>query len=420
LEFKTIKGFKDILPEEAATWQHLDREARCLLAAFGFKELKPPLLERTELFSRSIGEETDIVAKEMYSFADRKGRMLTLRPEATASVVRAYIQHRLYDEHPTQKLFTIGPMFRHERPQKGRFRQFHQIDVEIIGDPGPKSDADIIVVAMELLHRLDMADVSLQINSLGCPECRPGFREELIRYLARRSTSLCRDCQRRSETNPLRVFDCKVEGCREVVADAPSILRFLCDDCQTHLSAVEGYLELLRIPFRLNPKLVRGLDYYTRTAFEIQTDRLGSQNAIIGGGRYDGLVKKLGGPDHPGIGFAIGVERLVSLLSEGQKGSTTAPELYIADLGPAAAKTTFRWAHALRRCGIWVEGSYGARGLKAQMRKADRLKAKRVLIVGDDELAAGRGILRDMKTKAQKEVDLDRVVDILKKEILSP
>ena len=420
MEFKTIKGFRDILPEEAVTWQHLDLEARCLLAAFGFKELKPPLLERTELFSRSIGEETDIVAKEMYSFADRKGRMLTLRPEATASVVRAYIQHRLHDEQPTQKLFTIGPMFRHERPQKGRFRQFHQIDVEIIGDPGPKSDADIIVVAMELLHRLDMADAALQINSLGCPECRPGFREKLTRYLARRSASLCRDCQRRSKTNPLRVFDCKVEGCREVVSDAPSVLRFLCDDCQTHLSAVEGYLELVGIPFRLNHKLVRGLDYYTRTAFEIQTDRLGSQNAIIGGGRYDGLVKKLGGPDHPGIGFAIGVERLVTLLSEGQKGPTTAPELYIADLGPAAAKAAFRWAHALRRCGIWVEGSYSAGGLKAQMRKADRLKAKRVLIVGDDELAAGRGILRDMKTKAQKEVDLNRVVDILKEEILSP
>lgn len=420
MEFKSIKGFRDVLPDETVTWQHLEREARSLFAAFGFKELKPPLLERTELFSRSIGEETDIVAKEMYSFADRKGRMLTLRPEATASVVRAYIQHRLYDEQPTQKLFTIGPMFRHERPQKGRFRQFHQIDIEVIGDPGPKSDADIIVVAMELLHRLDMADASLQINSLGCPECRPAFREELMRYLTRRSASLCRDCQRRSETNPLRVFDCKIEGCRAVVSDAPSILRFLCEDCQTHLNAVEEYLELVGIPFQLNHKLVRGLDYYTRTAFEIQTDRLGSQNAIIGGGRYDGLVKKLGGPDHPGIGFAIGVERLVTLLREGQEGSSTAPELYIADLGPAAAKATFRWTHALRRCGLWVEGSYRATGLKAQMRKADRLMAKRVLIVGDDELAAGRGILRDMKTKAQKEVDLDRLVDILKEEIRSP
>ena len=420
MEFKTIKGFRDILPDETATWQHLDREARRLLAAFGFREVKPPLLERTDLFSRSIGEETDIVAKEMYSFPDRKGRMLTLRPEATASVVRAYIQHRLYDEQPIQKLFTIGPMFRHERPQKGRFRQFHQIDVEIIGDPGPRSDAELIVVAMELLRQLEMTEVSLLINSLGCTACRPEFRTELTRYLARRLDTLCRDCQRRADTNPLRVFDCKVPGCRQVVSDAPSILQFICDDCQTHLSAVEEYLELLGIPFHLNHKLVRGLDYYTRTAFEIQTEKLGSQNAIIGGGRYDGLVKKLGGPDHPGIGFATGVERLVTLLDEGQKKTPAAPELYIADLGPAAAQSAFRWAHALRECGIWVEISYDAKGLKAQMRKADRLRAKRVLIVGDDELAAGRGILRDMRTKAQKEVDLDHVVETLKGEILSP
>ncbi len=417
MEFTTIKGFRDILPEEACMWQQIELEARHLLAAFGFKELKPPLLEPTELFSRSIGEETDIVAKEMYSFADRKGRMLTLRPEATASVVRAYIQHRLYEEQPTQKLFTIGPMFRHERPQKGRFRQFHQIDVEIIGDPGPTSDADIIVVAIEFLHRIGMDGASLLINSLGCPECRPRFRQELTRHLARRSALLCRDCQRRAETNPLRIFDCKVEGCGEVVSDAPSILGFLCEDCRSHLAAVEEYLKLLGIPFRLNHKLVRGLDYYTRTAFEIQTDRLGAQNAIIGGGRYDGLVKKLGGPDHPGIGFAIGVERLVSLLGEGSQRSPAAPELYIADLGPAAAKAAFRWAYALRRRGIWVEGSYRTGGLKAQMRKADRLRAKRVLIVGDDELAAGRGILRDMKTKAQKEVELDHVIELLEKEI---
>jgi histidyl-tRNA synthetase len=356
----------------------------------------------------------------MYSFADRKGRMLTLRPEATASVVRAYIQHRLYDEQPTQKLFTIGPMFRHERPQKGRFRQFHQIDVEIIGDSGPRSDAELIVVAMELLRRLEMSDVTLLINSLGCPACRPGFRAELTRYLAQRPESLCRDCQRRAQTNPLRVFDCKVAGCREVVSNAPSILHVLCEDCKTHLSAVEEYLGLLEIPFRLEHKLVRGLDYYTRTAFEIQTERLGSQNAIIGGGRYDGLVKKLGGPDHPGIGFAIGVERLVALLEEGQKVFPAGPELYFADLGPAAAKAAFRWAHALRDCGIWVEISYAAKGLKAQMRRADRLRAKRVLIVGDDELNAGLGILRDMQTKAQREVDLDHVVETLKQEIGSP
>ena len=333
MDITIIKGFKDILPQEAATWQRVESEARTVFRSFGFKEIKLPIMERTELFSRSIGQDTDIVSKEMYTLTDSKGRGLTLRPEATASVVRAYIQNRLYNDNPVQKLFTVGPMFRHERPQKGRFRQFHQVNAEIFGDPGPRSDADIINMAMYLFERVGLNDLILNINSLGCPECRERFRVELKKYLIQRIDSLCADCQRRVEVNPLRVFDCKVEGCEKVVSDAPSILDFICEDCQEHFRSLQGYLECLDIPFVVNYTLVRGLDYYSRTTFEIQTDRLGSQNAVAGGGRYDGLVKLLGGPDHPGIGFAIGIERLVTLIDQGNVNDDDIPEFFIAGLG---------------------------------------------------------------------------------------
>ncbi|MEE9418674.1 MAG: histidine--tRNA ligase [Desulfatiglandaceae bacterium] len=410
MEFTAIKGFKDILPEEAGNWQVLESATRRLFSSFGFQEIKTPLLERTELFSRSIGQETDIVSKEMYSFKDSKGRGLTLRPEATASVVRAYIQHRLYQRNPLQKLFTIGPMFRHERPQKGRFRQFHQINAEFFGDPGPKCDADIICMAMYLFDSLGFSDLSLNINSLGCPQCRPGFREELKDYLRDRTDALCADCERRVKANPLMVFDCKVEGCNRVVSGAPSVLRFLCGTCRGHFESLQGYLERLGIPFVLNHQLVRGLDYYNRTTFEIQTDRLGAQNAVAGGGRYDGLVKLLGGPDHPAIGFAVGMERVVSLLEEDGRSEARYPDLFIAALGESAEKACFNWTMELRKAGIWVEMDYASKGLKAQMKKADRLGAKKVFIVGDDELASGKGVLRDMETKVQVEVDLQDIV----------
>jgi histidyl-tRNA synthetase len=414
LDFTTIKGFKDVLPWETGTWQRLDRVARSTFRSFGFQEIMPPLLERTELFSRSIGEDTDIVSKEMYTLLDSKGRGMTLRPEATASLVRAYIQHRLYEKNPIQKLFLIGPMFRHERPQKGRFRQFHQIDAEIFGDPGPRSDAEIIVLAMALFEAVGLSGLSLQINSLGNPDCRSVFREELRKYLSQKIASLCSDCQRRAETNPLRVFDCKEEGCKEVVSNAPSILDYICEDCMAHFKSVQEYLQISGIPFSVNHRLVRGLDYYTRTTFEIQTDRLGAQNAVLGGGRYDGLSRQLGGPDHPAIGFALGIERLVTLLDEQDRQAAPVPDLFIAGLGPEAEKKVFRWANTLRKGGLWVEMDYSSKGLKAQIKRADRLGARRVLIVGDNELASGKGILRDMAAKAQTEVALDDLVSYFK------
>ena len=415
MEFSSIKGFKDILPSEAGTWQRVQKEAREILRAFGFQEMMVPLLEMTELFSRSIGEETDIVSKEMYTFTDSKGKSMSLRPEATASLVRAYIQHRLYQNNPIQKLFTIGPMFRHERPQKGRFRQFHQIDAEIFGDTGPRSDVEIIVLGMDLIKRVGLTGLSLQINSLGCPECRSGFRNALREYLVGRRDGLCSDCRRRAETNPLRVFDCKVEDCKAVVSGAPSILDFLDGDCRRHFGMLQEELQTLGIPFTVNHMLVRGLDYYTRTTFEIQTDRLGAQNAVLGGGRYDGLCRQLGGPDHPAIGFALGMERLVTLLEEETRPESSGPDLFMIGLGERAEEKVFRWVYELRREGLWVEMDYQGKGLKAQMKRADRLGTRKVLIVGDEEIASGKAVLRDMIDKTQANVALQDLVRELKK-----
>jgi histidyl-tRNA synthetase len=415
LEFTTIRGFKDVLPDEVGYWQKIESEARRLFGLFGYFEIRLPLLERTELFSRGIGQDTDIVSKEMYTLQDSKGRGLTLRPEATASVCRAFIQHRLYQKTAVQKLFTIGPMFRHERPQKGRFRQFHQIDAEILGDPGFRSDADLIVLAMTLVESFGLRELSLCLNSLGCPNCRPRFKDKLKAYLAQKKGSLCTDCEKRAEANPLRVFDCKVEGCKSVVSNAPSILKFLCGECRHHFEALQGSLSDTGIAFVIDYRLVRGLDYYSRTTFEIQTARLGAQNAVVGGGRYDGLVRLLGGPDQPAIGFALGMERVIALLEEASPPPVGKPDLFVAALGEAAQKACFVWTLELRKAGFSVEADYGSKGLKAQMKRADRLGSKWVLIVGDEELALGKGILRDMQSKEQANVDLGNLKQSLQR-----
>ncbi len=411
--YTTIKGFRDILPKEMPFWERVEAEARGLFKVFGFKEIRTPVLERTELFARTIGQDTDIVSKEMYTFQDAKGRSLSLRPEATASIVRAYIQNRLYHESGSQKLFTIGPMFRHERPQKGRFRQFHQINVELFKDPGPRSDADIILLAMTLVKRIGLKELSLILNSIGCKECRPRFRDNLKGYLVSVRDQLCSDCQRRAETNPLRVFDCKVEACKDALKEAPKILEFLCEDCRIHFNTLRDYLETLGIDYLIDQSLVRGLDYYNRTTFEIQSHALGAQNAVLGGGRYDGLIKQLGGPDEPAIGFALGMERVVMLLSEALEIETDGPDLFIATLGKEAEKEALVWAARLRKEGVRVELDYSPGGLKAQMRRADRLNAKKVLIVGEDELQRGKAVLRDMDTKVQEDVEITGIVEKL-------
>jgi histidyl-tRNA synthetase len=405
LKIKALKGFKDIIPGEVELWQYLESTARGVFERFDFDEIRLPILEETQLFARSIGEATDIVEKEMYTFVDKQ---VTMRPEATASLLRAYIEHGLYVQKPVQRLFTIGPMFRHERPQKGRLRQFHQLDVEVLGSDSPRVDSELISMGAMLFDELGI-QVSLEINSLGCPACRPGYREVLIAYINERYDALCSDCKRRSKTNPLRVLDCKVPTCREQIKDAPSILEHLCGDCSDHFDKVQDGLVQLGVDYKLNKFMVRGLDYYCKTTFEFITADLGSQSAVAGGGRYDGLIETLGGPkDSPGIGFAMGLERLVLLLQLQNRQVTIAEtDLFIAGLGDEGGRVGYGLAHSLRKKGISVAMDHEGRSLKAQMKQANKADARYTLIIGDSELASGKGVLRNMCDREAEQQDVD-------------
>jgi len=403
-----VRGFKDILPEETGRWRLVEQTAHEVFTSFGFREMRIPILEKTELFVRGIGETTDIVEKEMYTFSDKGDESLTLRPEATASVVRAYLEHGLFQE-PVSKLYTMGPMFRRERPQKGRFRQFHQIDVEHLGTEHPRVDAEIMLMLVHYLHRLGLQAVSLEINSLGCAECRPNFKKAVVDFFAGRETELCGDCARRLRTNPLRIFDCKTEPCRAIVADAPKLSDHLCASCREHFGAVRKALDVFALPYRINDRMVRGLDYYCRTAFEITTEHLGAQNAVAGGGRYDGLVRDLGGPDVPGIGFAIGMERLISLLPDQNAAGGRNLDLFIAAIGEKAQEAAYGLCNRLRMRGLAVEMEIGGKSLKSQMKKADRLGCRYTLFLGENELAGGSAGLRDMKSATQESLPLSGI-----------
>ncbi len=405
VKIKALKGFKDVIPGEVELWQYLEKVARDVFGRYQFSEIRLPVLEETALFARSIGEGTDIVEKEMYTFVDKQ---ITMRPEATASLLRAYIEHGLGVQKPVQRLFTIGPMFRHERPQKGRLRQFHQLDAEIIGSASPRVDAELIAMAALLLAELQLS-VSLELNSLGCPACRPAYRALLLEFIAARLDGLCDDCRRRSATNPLRVLDCKVPGCRERIVDAPAMAMHLCGDCADHFSGVQQALDLLGITYRLNKFMVRGLDYYCRTTFEFITTDLGAQAAVAAGGRYDGLVGLLGGPEQcPGIGFAMGMERLVLLLQQQPAPALpAAADLAIAAVGEEAVLLAFPLAQELRAAGFRVAMDHEGRSLKAQMKQADKSGAARALIIGATEVAAGYGLLRDLRGEGQQEVALN-------------
>lgn len=406
-----IRGFKDILPGEGELWQHIEKTAVALFEAYGFSEIRLPLLEKSELFARSIGADTDIVEKEMYTFPDRKGDLVTLRPEATASIVRAYIQHKLYVQDPVQKFYTIGPMFRRERPQKGRYRQFYQINAEVLGVDSPLIDAQLIFMLVTLFSRLSVKNVEVHLNSLGCPGCRPEFKEALSGFLSGLKEKLCADCVRRSDRNPLRVLDCKVPSCQEAMTGAPSLLDFLCTDCKTHFQTVQDALGCLHISFTINNRLVRGLDYYTRTTFEIQTQSLGAQNAIAGGGRYDGLIQLLGGPDMPAIGFAIGFDRLVEVAGLNRSDFIKKPDVFVAALGEKSMQVAFDWSCALGLAGITAEMDLSGKSLKSLMKRADRLGAAYVLIVGANELDKGEVLLRNMATKEQTVLSLAGIVE---------
>ena len=408
-----IRGFKDILPGEVEAWQAIENAARSLFEDFGFSEIRIPIMERTELFARSIGEDTDIVEKEMYTFADRKGDLITLRPEATASIVRSYIQHRLYAADPVRKFYMIGPMFRRERPQKGRYRQFYQIDAEIFGVTSPLADVELIFMLMTLLDRLGVADIQAHINTLGCPACRPGYRQALADFLATVDDRLCADCKRRRVRNPMRVLDCKVPTCREALSDAPSILDHLCEDCRLDFAAVQDFLNKLQVPFVIDKRLVRGLDYYTRTTFEIQTGALGAQSAVAGGGRYDNLVKMLGGPALPATGFAIGFDRLAEIVGQQSAERSASPALFIAALGEESQKLAFEWICRLKISGIRAEMDFENRSLKSQMKRADKLAVAYTIIMGENELKDGAVILRDMNSKQQETLFLNGIGDTL-------
>jgi histidyl-tRNA synthetase len=419
VNIKALNGFKDILPGEVELWQRLEGLARDIFGRFNFSEIRLPILEKTDLFARAIGEATDIVEKEMYTFVDKQ---VTMRPEATASLLRAYIEHGLHVQKPVQRLFTIGPMFRHERPQKGRLRQFHQMDVEVLGSTSPRVDAEMMAMGAMLLNELGLS-VSLEINSLGCPLCRPGFRVSLLAFLEDRHQALCDDCKRRSVTNPLRVLDCKNPRCREQVLEAPSLLDHLCGDCTEHFGGVQEGLAQLGVQYRLNKFMVRGLDYYTRTTFEFITSDLGAQAAVGAGGRYDGLVEQLGGPSVPGIGFALGMERLVLLLQQKEaEQPVSGVDLVVAGLGDQSTHYGFALAHGLRRAGLRVAMDLEGRSLKGQMKLAGRLGAAHVLILGEQELADGKAVLRNMASQQQQEIVLQdgaATVQLLKKIIFS-
>jgi histidyl-tRNA synthetase len=399
---QTIRGFRDILPEQIGLWQTVERHAVALFDAFGYKEIRIPVLETTQLFARSIGEATDIVEKEMYTFADRKGDKLTLRPEATASIVRSYIQHKMYATDPVRKFFLVGPMFRRERPQKGRYRQFYQIDAEVFGVESAYIDSELIFLLHELFKRLGLTGLTAHINSLGCPACRPAFQKELLNLLESKKETLCDNCKSRMHKNPLRTLDCKVESCRKALENAPSTIDHLCDDCTDHFNTVKQTLSQQGVDYIVDKTLVRGLDYYTRTAWEIQTTSLGAQSAVAGGGRYDNLVKELGGPPTPAIGFAIGFDRLVEVLEQiREKQEDPAVDLFIVCLGKAAMDKGYHWSCDLNQAGIRTDIDFRGKSMKALMKRANKLNARYVLIAGDNELDQNAVILRNMETKAQ-------------------
>ena len=412
-----IKGFKDILPKETGKWQYIEELAREIFSNFGFREIRVPILEKTDLFRRSIGESTDIVEKEMYTFPDRGDEYLTLRPEATASVIRAYLEHAMYATDPVAKLFTIGPMFRRERPQKGRYRQFHQINVELIGIDDPRADAEVILMLIQFLKRMQLSHLRLQINSLGCTECRPSFKKALTVFLQGKEDGLCQDCRRRVSTNPLRVFDCKMIHCGEIIDSAPRLLTFLCPECEDHFTKVKESLDTFAISYEINTKMVRGLDYYAKTTFEVVMEHLGAQNAVVGGGRYDGLIKDLGGPDLPGIGFAIGCERLISISPIKDEDFLVPPHIFIAALGNEAQKLAFAICNRLRINGVQVEMDYSGKSLKSQMKRADKLKCHYTLILGDKEIMENKAELRDMKKGTQESMGLDYLEETIIKNV---
>jgi histidyl-tRNA synthetase len=416
---KGIKGVKDILPEETPRWRLIEDAARRWALSYGYQEIRIPIFELTALFARSIGAATDIVEKEMYTFPDRDGTSLTLRPEGTAGTVRAFIEHNRAADPLPQKYFYIGPMFRHERPQAGRLRQFHQFGVEFFGTADPRADIEVIALLWRLLSDLALPDLTLEINSLGSSGDRAAYKPILLSFLSQKESRLCANCRRRMETNPLRVLDCKVPDCRAATESAPRPTDHLSPEARTHFDQVLAGLVAIGVPYRLNPRLVRGLDYYCLTSFEITSSHLGAQNAVGAGGRYDGLVETLGGPSVPAVGFAVGLERVSLMLPEAASSSLNDCLYYVAAFGEKGTMLGFLLLDELRRVGLSAQCDYRATTLKAHLRQADRSKCRYAIFLGDDEAARGVVILRNLASKAQEELPLASLASLLKTRILS-
>ncbi len=413
---KSPRGMNDLLPPDSAKWHYFEAACRSLFERYGYLEVRTPIVESTDLFARGIGEATDVVEKEMYTFPDRKDRSLTMRPEMTAGCARSYIQHALHKREPVTRWFYIGPMFRYERMQTGRYRQFHQVGVEAFGAAEPSVDAEQIAMCHALYSQLGVSDLNVAINSVGSGDDRQRYRDALVAFFTPVRDELCGDCQRRLDTNPMRILDCKVSSCQLLAMDAPNILDSLGDDSRAHFDSVKAHLEAFGVPYRVNSRIVRGLDYYTGTVFEILSEagNLGNQSTLVGGGRYDGLVESLGGPSTPGVGFALGIERAILSLPGEATEYVAKPLAYLAAHGDAARTRALAIAHRMRVAGLRVEVEHRHVGVKAQFKRADKLNARYVVTLGEDELASGKVKLRDMNRKSETEVALNDLEAALK------
>lgn len=406
---KAPRGTGDVLPADSARWQHVEQTALTVAKNFGYREVRTPVFEHTELFHRSVGETTDVVQKEMYTFEDKGNRSITLRPEGTAGAARCLLEHSLHNDALPVKVAYITSCYRYEKPQAGRLREFHQFGVECFGAAAPQADAEVIALAKGVLDMLNITGVSLHINSIGCPTCRAKYHAALKAYFESHRDELCETCLGRLERNPMRILDCKSPVCSGIAADAPVMIDYLCDECRDHFTEVRACLDTAGIPYELDTRIVRGLDYYTRTVFEFVSDALGAQAVVAGGGRYDGLIEELGGPHLPSLGFAMGLERLLMVMDAigAEFPATTRCELYLAPMGAAATRRCFEIADGLRQGGVSVETDLVGRGLKAQMKYADKIGARWVLVIGDNELETGRAQLKDMDSGKAEEIALD-------------
>jgi len=413
MKIQGVKGMNDILPADIPRWHEMEAVAREVFALYGYREVRTPVVEHAQVFARAVGEATDIVKKEMYAFEDKGEELLALRPEGTAGVVRAFIEHGAYVEGP-QKWFYLGPMFRREKPQKGRYRQFHQIGCEAFGIAEPFIDAEQIALVDDYLARLGVR-AALQLNTVGDPACRPAYLAELKVYLVEHKGELCPDCNDRIERNPLRALDCKVESCQPVLIGAPRLLDRLCGGCKAHFEQVKGALDALGVAYHVQPRLVRGLDYYVRTAYEFTSDALGAQSSVLGGGRYDGLVETLGGPPTPGIGFALGQERLAMILEKrGLEAKPRVPEVFFVTADAEGAIEALRRGAELRRAGIACDLDPRGGKMKAQFKQAERVGARYALVLGGNEVRSGQAKLKDVKTREETPVELSKLVERLK------